>query len=270
MRRSPRRVRRFCSSRRDFRAEASKPASRRPEGLRKKSPPSSFRTNTATIAGEQRRSRSATASRSPAPAAPGTVSPSGTAAKRRSGFPCSRGSPGRSERWPSPVSPFPTTPEPIGFRLDTGEATLVHVTDFGHLSPEVAEAVSGASVLLIESNYDEQQLYESRYPFSTRQRIASTRGHLSNGALALYLRRRLPASVHTVLLAHLSANTNTPELALRTARTALDAARRPDVRLLVANRSALTEEVRTGTGEPSPLPHPNPLATGTRSLFHPA
>ncbi len=160
--------------------------------------------------------------------------------------------------------------EPIGFRLDTGEATLVHVTDFGHLSPEVAEAVSGASVLLIESNYDEQQLYESRYPFSTRQRIASTRGHLSNGALALYLRRRLPASVHTVLLAHLSANTNTPELALRTARTALDAARRPDVRLLVANRSALTEEVRTGTGEPSPLPHPNPLATGTRSLFHPA
>ena len=162
--------------------------------------------------------------------------------------------------------------EPVGFRLETPGAAMVHVTDFGHLSQAVADAVEGASVLLIESNYDEQRLYESRYPFSTRQRIASGRGHLSNGALALYLRRRLPASVRTVVLAHLSENTNTPELALRVARAALDAGGRREVRLLVANRNALTPEVRT---TPIPLPGSPPGLTErrpapARSLFQTA
>ena len=146
------------------------------------------------------------------------------------------------------VTPFRTphdAVDPIGFRFERGSAVLVHATDFGHLSEEMEEAIEGASVLLIESNHDEQQLFESRYPFSIRQRIASTRGHLSNGALAMYLRRRLPASVNTVVLAHLSENTNTPELALRTARTALDAGGRRDVRLLVARRRELTEEIWT-------------------------
>lgn len=133
--------------------------------------------------------------------------------------------------------------DPIGFRFERGSAVLVHTTDFGHLSEEMEDAFEGASVLLIESNYDEQQLFESRYPFAIRQRIASTRGHLSNGALAIYLRRRLPRSVNTVVLAHLSENTNTPELALRTARTALDAGGRREVRLLVARRHDLTEEI---------------------------
>ena len=155
------------------------------------------------------------------------------------------------------VSPFATphdAREPLGFRFDRGRAALVHVTDFGHISREMEDAIEGASVLLIESNYDEQQLFESRYPFSTRQRIASTRGHLSNGALALYLRRRLPASVRTVVLAHLSENTNSPELALRTAQAALDGGGRAGVRLLTAQRHTLTDEVRARGDDASGSP----------------
>ena len=150
------------------------------------------------------------------------------------------------------VTPFRTPHDacdPIGFRFERGGAVLVHVTDFGHMSREIEEAIEGASVLLIESNYDEQQLFESRYPLSIRQRIASTRGHLSNGALALYLRRNLPTSVKTVILAHLSENTNSPELALRTARTALDADGRGEVRLLAAERHSLTGEVQARQGD---------------------
>jgi phosphoribosyl 1,2-cyclic phosphodiesterase len=145
------------------------------------------------------------------------------------------------------VTPFRTphdARDPIGFRFERGSAVLVHATDFGHLSREMEEAIKDASLLLIESNYDEQQLFESRYPFSTRQRIASPQGHLSNGALALYLRRQLPSSVKTVVLAHLSENTNSPELALDTARAALDAGGREEVRLLAARRHALTDEIR--------------------------
>ena len=151
------------------------------------------------------------------------------------------------------VHPFRTPHdalEPIGFRFERGSTALVHVTDFGHLSREIEAAVEGASVLLIESNYDEQQLFESRYPFSIRQRIASTRGHLSNGALALYLRRRLPGTVRTVVLAHLSENTNSRPLAVQTARNALDAGGRAHVRLVVAERHQVTGEVRAEPAEP--------------------
>ncbi len=143
---------------------------------------------------------------------------------------------------------FPTphdAEEPVGFRFEHRGERAVLVTDIGHVNRETAAAIEDASLLLIESNYDEQELHESPYPFSTRLRIASEYGHLSNGALAAYLRRSLPRSVHTVVLAHLSQNTNSPELALRTAQEALEAAGRFDVRLLVARRGEPTPEVAT-------------------------
>jgi len=147
------------------------------------------------------------------------------------------------------VLPFPTphdAEEPVGFRFEHEDASAVFVTDIGHISRETAVAIKDVSLLLIESNYDEQELYESRYPYSTRLRIASRFGHLSNGQLAAYLRRHLPHSVRTVVLAHLSENTNSPQLAFRTAREALDAGGRSAVSLLIARRDEPTPEVRTG------------------------
>ena len=169
------------------------------------------------------------------------------------------------------VVPFRTphdAREPVGFRIESRDEAVVLVTDFGHVSPEMEAAVEGASVLLIESNYDEQMLYESRYPFSTRERIASRFGHCSNGALALYLRRRLPLSVKTLVLAHLSANTNTPEIARATAENALRAAGRSEVEVRVAARETLTDPVRTPVRTPFPppvvAPYPDPLPVVTR------
>ena len=169
------------------------------------------------------------------------------------------------------VVPFRTphdAREPVGFRIESRDEAVVLVTDFGHISPEMEAAVEGASVLLIESNYDEQMLYESRYPFSTRERIASRFGHCSNGALALYLRRRLPLSVKTLVLAHLSANTNTPEIARATAETALRAAGRSEVEVRVAARETLTDPVHTPIRAPFPPPvvepYPDPLPVVTR------
>ena len=162
--------------------------------------------------------------------------------------------------------------EPVGFRLEAGPEArpeaVVLVTDFGHISPEMERAIEGASVLLIESNYDERMLYDSRYPFPLRERIASRFGHCSNGALALYLRRRLPRSVTTLLLAHLSENTNTPALALAAAEDALRAAGRPEVEVRVAARRDLSDPVSTPLRPVMPpLPPRYPLPGGAPSLF---
>lgn len=158
--------------------------------------------------------------------------------------------------------------EPVGFRLEAGPEAVVLVTDFGHISPEMERAIEGASVLLIESNYDERMLYDSRYPFPLRERIASRFGHCSNGALALYLRRRLPRSVTTLLLAHLSENTNTPALALAAAEGALRAAGRPEVEVRVAARRTLSDPVSTPLRPAMPpFPPPFSLPGGAPSLF---
>ena len=158
--------------------------------------------------------------------------------------------------------------EPVGFRLEAGPEAVVLVTDFGHISPEMERAIEGASVLLIESNYDERMLYDSRYPFPLRERIASRFGHCSNGALALYLRWRLPRSVTTLLLAHLSENTNTPALALAAAEDALRAAGRPEVEVRVAARRDLSDPVSTPLRSVMPpLPPRYPLPGGAPSLF---
>lgn len=177
---------------------------------------------------------------------------------------------------PAPVGAFTVVPfaiphdarEPVGFRLEAGPEAVVLVTDFGHISPEMERAIEGASVLLIESNYDERMLYDSRYPFPLRERIASRFGHCSNGALALYLRRRLPRSVATLLLAHLSENTNTPALALTAAEEALRAAGRPEVEVRVAARRTLSDPVSTPLRSVMPpLPPRCPLPGGAPSLF---
>lgn len=179
---------------------------------------------------------------------------------------------------PVPVGGFTVVPfaiphdagEPVGFRLEAGPEAVVLVTDFGHISPEMEAAIEGASVLLIESNYDERMLYDSRYPFPLRERIASRFGHCSNGALALYLRRRLPRSVRTLLLAHLSENTNTPALALAAAEGALRAAGRPEVEVRVAARRALSDSVSTPLRPAAPpFPPPFSLPGGAPSLFPP-
>ncbi len=171
--------------------------------------------------------------------------------------------PGRTRRIGDiDVIPFRTphdAVEPLGFRFEAAGAAAVLVTDLGHLAEPVVEAMEGAQLVLVESNYDEESLWSSRYPAMLRDRIASRTGHLSNGALALFLRRRLPASVRTLVLAHLSENTNTPELAERAARTALEAAGRPEVRVVVASRRRPTEEVSTASRDDAAPPAPAPI-----------
>ena len=65
----------------------------------------------------------------------------------------------------------------------------------------------------MESNHDIEMLNNSSYPFSTRQRILSDKGHLSNYDSAKYLSTFIGDKTKYILLAHLSEENNTKELA---------------------------------------------------------
>lgn len=108
--------------------------------------------------------------------------------------------------------------EPVGYRIYSGGASVAVATDMGYMSKQVRRTLSGTQVLLLESNYDPSLLMQNaHYSLYLKQRIRSSHGHLSNEDSANNLLALYETGVRHVLLGHLSAENNTPELALSTA-----------------------------------------------------
>lgn len=86
-------------------------------------------------------------------------------------------------------------------------------TDLGRPTAAVRHALSGCDVLLLEANHDEVLLRTGPYPWSVKQRIASSHGHLSNQAAALLAADLWHPGLAAVVLAHLSDACNEPRYA---------------------------------------------------------
>ena len=124
----------------------------------------------------------------------------------------------------------------LAFRLRHEERQLVILTDMGEPREEVARALQGAHLLLLEFNYDARMLAEGPYPSQLKRRISGGRGHLSNEQAAIMLARLAGPNLHTLVLAHLSETNNTPELALEAARATLSRLGLDHVQVLVADQ----------------------------------
>ena len=77
----------------------------------------------------------------------------------------------------------------------------------------VAEKIREVDLLVLETNHDEQMLVDGPYPWELKQRIRSNHGHLSNRQSARLLSMALTPRLKHIVLAHLSDENNTPELA---------------------------------------------------------
>ncbi len=97
------------------------------------------------------------------------------------------------------------------------------VTDLGHLSRAVLEALEDCEVLGLEANHDEDLLRSGSYPPYLKRRILSAVGHLSNECAADGLRRLVGPRTSAVVALHVSRHNNTLPLAERVFREALDA-----------------------------------------------
>lgn len=123
-----------------------------------------------------------------------------------------------------PVPLFHDAADPVGFAVYGGGRKVGVMTDTGHVSAAMLDAMEGASILLLESNHDVELLKNGRYPYYLKQRILSGKGHLSNddaGAAAIELARR---GVRGILLAHLSRDNNRVALAYDAVHAALSQA----------------------------------------------
>jgi len=94
-------------------------------------------------------------------------------------------------------------------------------TDLGRPTAHVRHALSGCDFLILEANHDEVLLQEAPYPATVKARITSSHGHLSNAEAARLATELLGERLVGVVLAHLSGESNRPELALEVVGAAL-------------------------------------------------
>lgn len=81
-------------------------------------------------------------------------------------------------------------------------------TDTGRVTSGMKEAIGDLDVIVLESNYDEEMLFNGPYPAYLKERIASDYGHLSNDDASDFISRH-GSHLSLVLLAHLSEKNNT-------------------------------------------------------------
>ncbi len=106
--------------------------------------------------------------------------------------------------------------EPCGFKFTAGGKTLVYMTDTGYFPDDRIDSIRNAEAYILEANHDPEMLLESDRPWLLKRRILDDQGHLSNEDSAFLAVNLAGERTKLIMLAHLSQECNTPELALQT------------------------------------------------------
>ena len=143
------------------------------------------------------------------------------------------------------ISSFATSHDSFsscGYRVEAAGYRVGLCTDTGDVLESMATGLYGCQAVILEANYDKAMLETGRYPPFLRERIAGKRGHLDNDTAGRFAAYLVSSGTYRILLAHLSAENNTPDKALAAVRAAL-ALTFPDrpVSLAVAARYGVTK-----------------------------
>ena len=101
-----------------------------------------------------------------------------------------------------------------GFLLEYKNKEAVYITDTGYINKKHYTMTKNKDVYVIESNHDEEMLMNGPYPYHLKQRVIGDKGHLSNRYAGKYLTKVIGDNTKYVVLAHISENNNTYDLAL--------------------------------------------------------
>lgn len=110
---------------------------------------------------------------------------------------------------------------PQFYAFERSNEKLVLLTDTGYVPQRLRDELKNASVYLIEANHDVELLRAGRYPWSTKQRILSDKGHLSNEDGAIAVGDMLGDKTKRIYLGHLSSENNMKPLAKSTVESVL-------------------------------------------------
>lgn len=133
-----------------------------------------------------------------------------------------------------------------GYRFTADNESIASVTDTGCYNDELVAFLAPCKAVQLESNHDVTMLMQGRYPYPLKRRISSPFGHLSNDQCAELLQKLIGTNVKKVVLAHLSENNNTAELAFDTINKMYqknNVIEGKDVQLYVASQHTVGETI---------------------------
>jgi len=131
--------------------------------------------------------------------------------------------------------------DPVGFIIQNSRFKVGLATDMGQVTRLIAQRLMGVNLLILETNHDEQLLKEGSYPWSLKQRIRSSQGHLSNRQAASALQEWLDPSLKQIMLAHLSESNNRPMLAFESISQVVLASGLSDLKLSLSMQHQVSD-----------------------------
>lgn len=128
--------------------------------------------------------------------------------------------------------------EPVGYSFSTDDCKVGFATDLGCPSLTTDYNLRNCNGLVLESNHDLNMLAASSRPWVLKQRILGPCGHLSNPTACDLLAKLLAPQTKHLILAHISRECNTYDLAMDAATRKLAELNRQDVMLQVARQDS--------------------------------
>lgn len=132
----------------------------------------------------------------------------------------------------------------VGYIINNDNKSVVYITDTGYINKKYFKTLKNRNIYIFESNHDIEMLNNGRYPFELRQRILSDKGHLSNYDSAKYLSEFIGDNTEKIILAHLSEENNTEELALNTLKERLTKEKINFNNIIIARQNEETELIK--------------------------
>ena len=115
------------------------------------------------------------------------------------------------------ITPIETSHDavnPCAYLIKDKDSSLFYMTDTGVFIEETLPLIKDPTYLIIESNHDIKMLLQTNRPFELKNRIMSDHGHLCNEDSAIATVSIIGEHTKEIVLAHLSEEANTPEVAL--------------------------------------------------------
>jgi len=131
--------------------------------------------------------------------------------------------------------------EPTGFVIRNGHGSLGLLSDLGKVTHPIRDRLRGVDSLFVEANYDLTMLQnDTKRPWSTKQRICSPHGHLSNDQAAELVAEIAHENFRHVVLGHLSRDCNSPDAAIGAIRKTLDRLGHAHVEVFCASQDQIS------------------------------
>ena len=114
----------------------------------------------------------------------------------------------------TPIETSHDATNPCAYLIKDNDSSLFYMTDTGVFLEETLPLIKDPTYLIIESNHDIRMLLNTNRPFELKNRIMSDHGHLCNEDSAIAAISIAGEHTKEIVLAHLSEEANTPEIAL--------------------------------------------------------